>query len=72
MDTCSSAGGASSSLLFLLSPTEQQQRSFSVENEEIHLYRTVNWFISVDIKQPGNSELDNCPSQVGMVWSLSN
>lgn len=43
-----------------------------MENEETHLYGTVNWFMSVDIKQPGNSELDNRLSQVGMVGALSN
>lgn len=46
----------------LLSPTEQPQPSCSVKNEEIQLDRTVDWFISVGTKQPGNSELEHCPS----------
>lgn len=46
----------------LLSPTEQSQPGCWVKSEEIQLYRTVDWFISVDTKRPGSSELEHCPS----------
>lgn len=46
----------------LLSPTEQPQPSCCVKNEEIQLYRIVDWFIPVDTKQPRNFELQYCPS----------